>query len=118
MTNRINGLENAQNRLISCLEEGKASKTILDKMQKNETELSALSKQLAAKSKQISTIDDAIYNKLVKQFVSYMSDVKSPEAFALKDAAIKKIDINEAGVTIHFHSGLTASEDTTDYFNC
>lgn len=118
LTNRINGLENAQNRLISCLEEGKASKTILDKMQKNETELSALNKQLEAKSKQISTIDDAIYDKLVKQFVNYMNDVKSPEAFALKDAAIKKIDINEAGVTIHFHSGLTANADTIDYFNC
>lgn len=117
LTNRINGLENAQNRLIACLEDGKASKTILDKMQKNETELSALNEQFTVKSKQLSTIDNATYAKLVKQFVGYMSNVKSPEAFALKEAAINKIDIDENDVTIYFNSGMTADEDTIKYFN-
>lgn len=90
----------------------------MDKIEKNETELSALKEQLAVKSRQLSTLDDETYHKLVQQFVGYMSDVKSPEAFALKDVAIDRIDIEEDGVTIHFKPGVTVDEDTMQYFNC
>ena len=110
-------MENAQNRLSTCLEEGKATKTILDKMQKNETELSCLKEQLAIKSKQITTIDDETYEKLIQQFVQYMSDVKSPEAFALKDKTIDNITIGENSVTVNFFNGVTVDEDTIKYFN-
>lgn len=117
LTNKINGLENAQNRLATCLEEGKAAKTILDKMQKNETELASLQKQLAIKSKQITTVDDETYDRLIKQFVPYMSDIKSPEAFSLKNETINNIAIGEHYVTIRFNNGVTVDEDTTKYFN-
>ena len=36
LMNKIKGIENAQNNLTGYLETGRASKTILDKMQKNE----------------------------------------------------------------------------------
>ena len=117
LTNRINGLENAQNRLATCLEEGKAAKTILDKMQKNETELTSLQKRLAIKSRQIINVDDETYEKLIQRFVQYMSDVKSPETFALKDKTIGSISIGEDYVTIHFNNGVTVDEDTIQYFN-
>lgn len=118
LTNRINGLENAQNRLTGYLEEGKGTHTILDKIEKNEAELSALKEQLAVKSRQLSTLDEETYHKLVQQFVGYMSDIKSPEAFALKDAAIDRIDIGEDDLTIYFKPGVTVDEDTMKYFNC
>ena len=117
LTNRINGLENAQNRLATCLEEGKAAKTILDKMQKNETELTSLQKRLAIKNRQIINVDDETYEKLIQRFVQYMSDVKSPETFALKDKTIDSITIGEDQVTIHFNNGVTVDEDTIQYFN-
>lgn len=116
LLSRINGIENAQNNLTGYLEAGKATETIFSKMQKNETELKILRSQLEAKSKEISSVDDECYNKLVNKFVNYMSAVKSPEAAAFRNAVIKDIKIDD-NVTIEFNSGVTINSDTTQYFN-
>ncbi|MDE5765341.1 MAG: recombinase family protein [Ruminococcus sp.] len=117
LLSRINGIENAQNNLTGYLELGKATETILSKMQKNETELKILRSQLEAKSKEISSVDDEVYNRLVSKFVNYMSKVKSPEAMALRNAAIKNIEINDNDVEIEFNSGITIDNETVKYFN-
>lgn len=116
LLSRINGIENAQNNLTGYLEAGKATETIFNKMQKNETELKILRSQLEAKSKEIFLVDDECYNKLVSKFVNYMSTVKSPEAVAFRNAVIKDIKIDD-NVTIEFNSGVTINSDTTQYFN-
>ncbi len=64
-------------------------------MQKNETELKILRSQLEAKSKEISSVDDEVYNRLVSKFVNYISTVKSPEAVALRNEVIKDIKIDD-----------------------
>ena len=66
----------------------KGSDTILNKLQQNETTLKTLQQQLAYKKTEIPTVDEDTYRRLVKQFKHYMSHVKSPEASALKAAAI------------------------------
>lgn len=116
LLSRINGIENAQNNLTGYLEAGKATETIFSKMQKNETELKILRSQLEVKSKEISSVDDEIYNRLVSKFVNYMSKVKSPEAVALRNAVIKDIKIDD-NVTIEFNSGITVNSETIRYFN-
>lgn len=116
LLSRINGIENAQNNLTGYLEAGKATETIFSKMQKNETELEILRSQLEAKSKEISSVDDEIYNRLVSKFVNYMSKVKSPETVALRNAAIKDIKIDD-NVTIEFDSGVTINSEIIQYFN-
>lgn len=116
LLSRINGIENAQNNLTGYLEAGKATETIFSKMQKNETELKILKSQLEAKSKEISSVDDEVYNRLVSKFVNYMSTVKSPEAVALRNAVIKDIKIDD-NVTIEFNSGITVNSETIRYFN-
>lgn len=116
LLSRINGIENAQNNLTGYLEAGKATETIFSKMQKNETELKILRSQLEAKSKEISSVDDEVYNRLVSKFVNYMSTVKSPEAVALRNAVIKDIKIDD-NVTIEFNSGITVNNETIRYFN-
>lgn len=117
LTNEINRLENAQNNLTGYLEAGRATQTILDKLEKNEAELAILKAQLAAKKQEASSVSEDTYNQLVKQFLPYMSNNKTSEAFALRDAMIKRIDIDEDAVTIHFNAGVTADEDTIRYFN-
>lgn len=115
--NKINGLENAQNNLTSYLEAGKAIQTILDKMQKNETELETLRKQLEMKSEEISTVDDETYERLVKKFTNYMSTEKSPEATALRNAAISGVEPDKDNITINFNPGVTLDNATAEYFN-
>lgn len=117
LTNKINGLENAQNNLLGYLEAGRATQTIIEKMEKNEAELAIFRTQLAAKNKEVSTVSDDTYDKLVKQFLSYMGTQKTSEAYALRDAAISGINIDDDAVTISFESGVTADEDTVIYFN-
>lgn len=86
-------------------------------MQKNETELKVLRSQLEVKSKKISLVDDETYDRLVSKFMNYMSKVKSPEAIALRNAAIKDIQINDNNVEIEFNSGITIDNETVQYFN-
>jgi DNA integration/recombination protein len=117
LLSRINGIENAQNNLTNYLEAGKATETIFNKMQKNETELKVLRSQLEVKSKEISLVDDETYDRLVSKFINYMSKVKSPEAIALRNAAIKDIQINDNNVEIEFNSGITIDSETVQYFN-
>ena len=57
------------------------------------------------------------YNQLVKQFLPYMCQNKTSEAFALRDAAIDRIEISNEAVDIHFNSGIIADDDTVRYFN-
>lgn len=117
LLSKINGIENAQNNLTGYLEAGKATDTIFSKMQKNETELKILRSQLEAKSKEISSVDDKIYDRLVSKFKNYMSTVKSPETVALRNAVIKNIEVNENDVEIEFNSGITINSETVQYFN-
>ena len=117
LMNKINGLENAQNNLTGYLETGRASKTILEKMQKNETELEILNKQLEAKSKEISTVDSDTYDRLICKFRNYMCNVKSPEAVALRNAAIKNILPDKDKITVTFNSGVPVDDETAEYFN-
>lgn len=117
LTNQINGLENAQNNLTGYLEAGRATQTILDKLEKNEAELATLKAQLAAKRQEASSVSENTYHQLVKQFLHYMCQNKTSEAFALRDAAINRIDIDEDAVTIHFNDGVTADRETIRYFN-
>lgn len=116
LLSRINGIENAQNNLTNYLEAGRATETIFNKMQKNETELTILRSQLEAKSKEISSVDGEDYDRLVSKFMKYMSMVKSPEAVALRNAVIKNIEIND-NITIKFNSGITVNNETIQYFN-
>lgn len=117
LTNKINGLENAQNNLTGYLEAGRATQTILEKIEKNEAELAILKTQLAAKKQEASSVNGETYNQLVKQFLPYMCSQKTSEAYALRDAMIERIDIDSEAVTIHFHAGVTADDDTVCYFN-
>lgn len=114
---RINGIENAQSNLTNYLEAGKATDTIFNKMQKNETELKILRNQLEAKSKRIPFVDDETYDRLVNKFVNYMSTIKSSETAALRNAALKNIEINDNEVTIEFNHGITIDQETIRYFN-
>jgi len=107
----------AQDNLTEYLEKGKATQTIFEKMEKNETELRILDAQLKAKTQSLSIVDDEVYNTLVKQFVGYMSTEKTAEAFALKEAVIKDIQVDEDNIEIIFQSGMTLNEETIDYFN-
>ena len=115
--NKINGLETAQSNLTGYLETGRASKTILDKMQKNETELESLKRQLAVKNKEIAAVDDETYDRLVCKFRNYMSKEKSPEAAALRNAAIKNIFPDKDEITVTFHAGVPVDDETVRYFN-
>lgn len=117
LTNKINGLENAQNNLTGYLEAGRATQTILNKLEKNEAELAILRTQLAAKKQEVSSVSEDTYKQLVKQFLHYMCHNKTSEAYALRDAMIERIDIDAEAVTIHFHIGVTADDDTVRYFN-
>ncbi len=117
LTNRINGLETAQERLIGYISDGRESPSISSKIQNNDIELSALRQQLENESKQVNVIDNEIYDKLVKHFTHYMSEVKSPEAAALKDAAINRIVPDKNEITIYFNNGVSADDDTIQYFN-
>ena len=117
MLNKIHGLEAAQDNLTAYLEAGKATQTILDKLQKNEAELQILRTQLEAKSQDKEEIDEEIYKRLVHKFMQYMSTEKSPEAVALRDAVIHDVKIDENEVVIQFNHGLTIDDDTINYFN-
>lgn len=117
LNNRINGLEKAQERLIGYISDGKESPSISNKIQNNDIELAALRQQLENESKQVTTINNEIYNGLVKQFTQYMSEVKSPETAALKDAAIHRIVPDKDEITICFNKGVTADNDIIQYFN-
>ena len=117
LTNQINGLENAQNNLTGYLEDGRATQTILDKLEKNEAKLAILRTRLAAKMKMESTVDASAYDSLVRQFLGYMSTEKTPEAYALRDSVIDYIDIDTDAVAVHFNNGTTADNDTICYFN-
>ena len=117
MLNKIHGLEAAQDNLTAYLEAGKATQTILDKLQKNEAELQILRTQLEAKSQDKEEIDEEIYKRLVHKFMQYMSTEKSPEAVALRDAVIHDVKIDEDEVIIQFNQGLAIDDDTINYFN-
>lgn len=60
---------------------------------------------------------DLIYAGLVKSFKEYMGTVKSPEAKALRDAAIENIVPDTEQVTIYFKKGVTANAEAKAYFN-
>ncbi|MCM1222250.1 MAG: recombinase zinc beta ribbon domain-containing protein [Lachnospiraceae bacterium] len=117
LLSKISGIENTQNNLTGYLENGKGTSTILEKIEKNETELKILKNQLELKSHEIADIDDETYDRLVSKFMNYMSTVKSPETVALRNAAIKNIEINESDVTIEFNSGIAINNETVQYFN-
>ncbi len=117
LINKIHGLESAQDNLTAYLEAGKATQTILDKLQKNEAELQILRTQLEAKSQDKEEIDEEIYKRLVHKFMQYMSTEKSPEAVALRDAVIHDVKIDEDEVIIQFNQGLVIDDDTINYFN-
>lgn len=117
LMNQIHGLETAQENLTAYLETGKGSDTILNKLQQNETTLKTLQQQLAYKKTEISTVDEDTYRKLVKQFKHYMSHVKSPEAAALKAAAIQDIEIQKEDITVKFCEGVPINKETEAYFH-
>ena len=114
---QIHGLETAQGNLTAYLETGKGSDTILNKLQQNETTLKTLQQQLAYKKTEIPTVDEDTYHRLVKQFKHYMSHVKSPEASALKAAAIQDIKIQKENITVKFCEGVPIHKETEAYFH-
>ena len=117
LMNQIHGLEMAQENLTAYLETGKGSDTILNKLQQNETTLKTLQQQLDGKKAEISTVDEDTYRRLVKQFKHYMSHVKSPEAAALKTAAIQDIEIQKEDITVKFCEGVPIDKETEAYFH-
>lgn len=117
ITNKINGLENAQNNLTGYLENGKGTKTILERIDKNEKELEILKNQLELKSHEIADIDDKTYSRLVNKFMDYMSNEKSPKAKELRNSAISDIKIGENNIDIYLNHGVTADKATVKYFN-
>ena len=114
---QIHGLETAQGNLTAYLETGKGSDTILNKLQQNETTLKTLRQQLDGKKAEIPTVDEDTYHRLVKQFKHYMSHVKSPEASALKAAAIQDIEIQKEDITVKFCEGVPIDKETEAYFH-
>ena len=114
---QIHGLETAQGNLTAYLETGKGSDTILNKLQQNETTLKTLRQQLDGKKAEIPTVDEDTYRKLVKQFKHYMSYVKSPEAAALKTAAIQDIKIQKEDIIVKFCEGVPIDKETEAYFH-
>ena len=117
LINQIHGLEKAQENLTAYLETGKGSDTILNKLQQNETTLKTLQQQLEWKKTEIPTVDEDTYRRLVKQFKHYMSHVKSPEASALKAAAIQDIEIQKEDITVKFCEGVPIDKETEAYFH-
>ena len=117
LMNQIHGLEMAQENLTAYLETGKGSDTILNKLQQNETTLKTLQQQLVYKKTEIPTVDEDTYRKLVKQFKHYMSYVKSPEAAALKTAAIQDIKIQKEDIIVKFCEGVPIDKETEAYFH-
>lgn len=117
LNNKINGLENAQNNLTGYLENGKGTKTILEKIDKNEKEIEILKNQLELKSHEIADIDDETYRRLVNKFMDYMSNEKSSKAKNLRDSAISDIKIGENNIEVYFNHGVTADKETVEYFN-
>ena len=117
LTNQINGLEKAQNNLTGYLEAGRATQTILNKIEKNEAELAILKAQLAAKKQEASSVGQDTYNQLVKQSLHYMCNEKTSEASALRDAAINRIEIAEDAVTIIFNEGVAADSSAIHCLN-
>ena len=89
----------------------------LNKLQQNETTLKTLQQQLAYKKTEIPTVDEDTYRKLVKQFKHYMSHVKSPEASALKAAAIQDIKIQKEDIIVKFCEGVPIDKETEAYFH-
>lgn len=114
---KIDKLNLAQNNLTSSLEAGIATDTIMQKLQKNEDELAALTTQLEAKKGELSTIDDDTYNELVKRFISYMGKNKTPQAADLRNAAIDRIEVSNDKTTIYFNHGIGIDEETKKYFD-
>ena len=114
---QIHGLETAQGNLTAYLETGKGSDTILNKLQQNETTLKTLRQQLDGKKAEIPTVDEDTYHRLVKQFKHYMSHVKSPEASALKVAAIQDIEIQKEDIIVKFCEGVPIDKETEAYFH-
>ena len=112
LMNQIHGLETAQENLTAYLETRKGSDTILNKLQQNETTLKTLRQQLDGKKAEIPTVDEDTYHRLVKQFKHYMSHVKSPEASALKAAAIQDIKIQKENITVKFCEGVPINKET------
>ena len=117
LMNQIHGLETAQGNLTAYLETGKGSDTILNKLQQNETTLKTLRQQLVYKKTEIPTVDEDTYRRLVKQFKHYMSHVKSPEASALKTAAIQDIEIQKEDIIVKFCEGVPIYKETEAYFH-
>jgi len=117
LMNQIHGLETAQGNLTAYLETGKGSDTILNKLQQNETTLKTLQQQLAYKKTEIPTVDEDTYYRLVKQFKHYTSHVKSPEASALKVAAIQDIEIQKEDIIVKFCEGVPIHKETEAYFH-
>ena len=46
-----------------------------------------------------------------------MCNVKSPEAAALRNAAIKTILPDKDKITVTFNSGVSVDDETAEYFN-
>ena len=83
----------------------------------NETTLKTLRQQLDGKKAEIPTVDEDTYHRLVQQFKHYMSHVKSPEAAALKTAAIQDIEIQKEDITVKFCEGVPIDKETEAYFH-
>lgn len=114
---KIDRLNNAQNNLIALLEAGRATDVIMTKIEKNAAELTALTAQLEASTKEISEVDNDTYNELIKRFVEYMGTNMTPQAIDLKNAAIDRIEIGSDKTTIHFNHGIGIDLETREYFD-
>ena len=114
---KIDKLNLAQNNLTASLEAGIATATIMNKLQKNEKDLAALTAQLETKADEISMIDNDTYHELVNRFVNYMGNQKTPQAVDLRNAAIHHIDYGSDKTTIHFNRGISINEETREYFD-
>ncbi|MCR4645342.1 MAG: recombinase family protein [Oscillospiraceae bacterium] len=114
---KIDKLNLAQNHLLASLEAGQATDTIMKKLEKNEAEIAALTEQLEAKVSDVSAVDDNTYNELVKHFVSYMGNQKTPQAVDLRNAAIDRIEVGSDKTTIFFKHGVSINQDTQTYFD-
>ena len=117
LMNKIHGIEEQQSNLTQYLADGRGRETLLNQIDKNETELTSLKSQLEAASKNVPVIDAEGYDRLVKRFLDYMCNIRSPEAQALKTAAIRDITIDNEAVTIVFNPGVTADNHTIRFFN-
>lgn len=114
---RKQGIEVAQNNLLSVLEEGRVTNVIYRKLEQNEAELSQIESMLSKLNCANSEFTESDLRELKNRFIPYMQSNKSVTTKHLLDETIASVMVSDAGITIDFCDGVTADKEVKYYFN-